>query len=81
MASAMSVTCSSSKQMSRALAASTRATCGIGSPGTSLRAAAMWSCTSAMNAWKCTRRFGRNVVASKKRSISIVLPRPTGPKM
>ena len=58
MASAMSVTCSSSKQRSCASAASARATSGMGSPGVDLRAAAMRSCTSAMNSWKCTRRLG-----------------------
>jgi cell division protein ZapE len=46
---------------------------------TDFRASAIKSCTSAMNSWKCRRRFGRNVVVCANRSISMVLPRPTSP--
>ena len=91
MASAMSVTWNSSKHRSRASAAMTLATGGIGSspfwwPKRALRAAASplrhWSTrpwTSAMKAWKCARRFFSTGAESKNRSISMDLPRPTGP--
>ena len=39
------------------------------------------SCTSSMNSWKCTRRFLAIGASAKNRSISIDLPRPTGPQM
>ena len=83
----MSPTANSSKHSSQASAASSAATAAIGSsPLTSpersaSRKAWMRSCTSAMKALKCARRFPRTGGASKKRSISIVLPRPTAPKM
>jgi hypothetical protein len=37
--------------------------------------------TSSMNSWKCTRRFLATGASAKNRSISIDLPRPTGPQM
>ena len=39
------------------------------------------SCTSAMNSWKCARRLRTTGEAAKNMSISMVLPRPTSPKM
>ena len=47
---------------------------------TACRWAWMRSCTSPMKAWKWTRRLRRAGQASKKRSISMVLPRPTEPQ-
>jgi hypothetical protein len=92
MASAMSVTCSSSKHSSRASAAITSAAGAIGSsplnwPNRALRAAAsplrqtsISAWISAMNTWTCTRRFLAIGAESKNRSISMDLPRPTGPQ-
>ena len=83
----MSVTANSSKHSSRASLATAAATGARGSsPDTSWRLRAwrqawMRAWTSAMKAWKCTRRFAVTPARSKKRSISIVLPRPTAPWM
>ena len=62
MASAMSVTCSSSKHRRPVLAAMPAATWAMGSPDTVCRAAARRSCTSAMNSWKWARRFSAKAV-------------------
>jgi hypothetical protein len=84
-ASAISVTENSSKQSTRASRASALRNRWIGSsPLTSpsfsaLRCAPMRSCTSAMKSWKWARRLRLAGQAAKKKSISIVLPRPTLP--
>ena len=61
-----------------------RLVCDLGSGardrvGRGLAAALDRLMRSAMNSWKCTRRFGAKWTVSKKRSSSMVLPRPTPP--
>ena len=75
-ASAMSVTCISSKHSSAASSAMPVATCGIGSPSTSWRALPMRSCTSAMNSWKWLRCFGAKPHASEEQVHEHRLPAP-----
>ena len=88
MASAMLVTWNSSKQSSRVslaicLAIGTMVSASGGAPlaASSSRRRCRRSCTSSMNSWKCTRRFLAIGTSAKNRSISIDLPRPTGPQM
>ena len=88
MASAMSVTWNSSKQSSRvswaiSLAIGTMVSASGGAPlaASSSRRLCRRACTSSMNSWKWTRRFFATGASAKNRSISIDLPRPTGPQM
>ena len=88
----MSVTCSSSKQSSRARDAISSAAGAIGSSPlvrpnfalrtqlSPLRQAWIRPWTSAMKAWKWTRSFRSVGADAKNRSISMDLPRPTGPQ-
>ena len=54
---------------------------GIGSSpfGLARFHAKMRPCTSCMKRWKWMRRFSRTSAASKNKSISMDLPRPTSP--
>ena len=56
------------------------ATLTIGSSVCARRSCSMRSCTSSMKAWKWTRRLRGLGTERKNRSISIDLPRPTGPQ-
>ena len=84
-ASAISVIVNSSKHSKDAVCAMPSATGSIGSSPLTrpFLSACRWrkiaACTSAMKAWKCTRRFLPTSAASKNMSISMDLPRPTPP--
>ena len=64
-ASALLLITISSKQSNLASAAIALATGGIGSPSSFARSARSRSCTSSMNSWKWTRRFGWWSIVSK----------------
>ena len=84
MALVMSETWNSSRQSRRVPLSTGLITAATGSALSALALAdlrnlAIAACTSAMNSWKCTRRFSAIATCEKNRSIKSVLPRPTSP--
>mmetsp|Transcript_150627 Transcript_150627/g.263268 ORF Transcript_150627/g.263268 Transcript_150627/m.263268 type:complete len:209 (+) Transcript_150627:659-1285(+) len=80
MASAMSLTCTSSKQRTFACSDISFTTCSTPSRVLSLRLyLCMPWCTSSINLWKWMRFFFSSGISSKNRSIKKDLPHPTPP--
>ena len=78
MASAMSETWNSSKQISLYFLDTLSARAEIGSSSPFRASSSRW--ISRMKWWKCTRRLRTSGTQRKKLSMRKLLPRPTGPQ-